>query len=393
MRVELHNHTGVGSMLDSTNFPEDLVKKAKSLNQPAVAITEHGYLTTAVDFYMLCKKENIKPIIGCEMYMTENHFGKSGHSYHLILLCKDNTGWTNLKTLCTKARLEGFYNKPRIDFDLLSEHHEGLICMTACLGGELPKLISSGTSKEEQLDYIARYKKLFGNDFYLEIQGADNPEQKMVNLELLKLSQKTGVKVASTCDCHFLNKEDFELHNVFIQMNQNRDNEFYKDCWFKTESEIHDVLDKYLNISTVEETFRTTLEIADKCNLEMDLGHSYLPDVILPEGVTMSEEEYIWYLIDKGMIDKGYKGNKVYEDRIKHEMDIITKKGFIGYFLILLDFIKQGKKRDFVFAPGRGSAAGSLVCDVLGITYVDPIKYGLMFERFLTLERTSLPDK
>lgn len=399
MFTNLHCHTGIGSILDSTIFIEEIPKRAKELGMKSAAITEHGYLTSSIEFYTSCLKEGIKPIIGCEMYVTDdiNVKDSSSQYYHLILLSKNTTGYNNLKELCTIARLHGFYKKPRVDFELLSKYSDGLICSTACLGGELPKMIieynkfPSQDLKNKIDNFISKYKNLFGSDFYLELQSADNEEQEIVNKELVKLSKLYNIKIIATSDAHFLYKEDFDLHATFINMNQDRDNEVYKDCWYKSESEMFEILDKQVGHNVAKEAIDNTQEISDKCNLKIDLGHSYLPKVHLPYGIN-TEEEYIWKLIKDGMIKKGYNDKPEYWDRINYEMNVITKKDFIGYFLILGKLIKECKEKDIPIAPARGSAGGSLVADVLDITSIDPLKYGLDFGRFLTMERMSPPD-
>lgn len=390
----LHCHTGIGSIVDSTIFVEQLPKKAKELGHHAVAITEHGYLTSSVEFYQSCIKEEIKPILGCEMYVTDDVSIKDTSSkyFHLILLAKNNEGYENLKKLCTDADLYHKHKKPRIDYDLLKEHCKGLICSTACLGGELPKMIVNNEDNNKMVSYIDRYKQLFGDDFYLEVQSADNENQKRVNQKLCELAVLTKTKLIATSDVHFLNREDYDLHSVFIQINQSRDNEVYKDCWFKTEQEMYEVLDKHIGHIKASEAVRNTQEIVDKCEVELELGHSYLPHIKAPNGFK-NKEEYFNYLLKLGLKERGLENKENYLQRVQDELDVIIPKGFMDYFLILSDLIRELKKEHIPIAPARGSAGGSLVCYLLKITEVDPIKYDLEFGRFLTLERTSLPDK
>lgn len=394
--THLHCHDGEGSILDSTIFVKELPKRAKELGMSAVATTNHGVLYSSVDFYIACKQQDIKPIMGCEFYICpdmKEHDPKNRYT-HLIILAKNKQGWENIKLLCTKGILEGQYYKPRIDFELLKQYNEGLIITSACLGGELPKMITDNKDYSEYLSYVNKYKEVFGDDFYLEIQSADNNEQELVNKTLIQLSEETGVKLIATSDVHFLYREDYELHGTFTQISHGRDNEFYTDCWFKNEDEMLDVLKKHIGNVKAVEAMTNTQEIVDKCNVELDLGHSYLPSVILPEQFD-NDIAYIKNMISNGFVKKGYNKypNKTeYIDRINYEMKIIIEKGFVGYFLILADLIQDCKKDDVPMAPGRGSSGGSLVADLLEITDIDPIKYGLDFGRFLTMERTGLPD-
>ena len=394
--THLHCHDGEGSILDSTIFAKELPKRAKELGMKAVATTNHGYLLSAVDFYTACKQQDVLPIMGCEFYTCNDISIKdnSNRYTHLIVLAKNNTGWNNIKKLCTIGVLDGFYYKPRIDFNLLKQYSEGLIVATACLGGELPQMILEGKTTD-CIDFITEYKDVFGNDFYLEIQSADNEQQEIVNKRLVDLSNETGVKLIATSDVHFLYKEDYELHGTFTQISQNRDNEFYKDCWMKDEDEMLEILVKQIGNKTAVEALTNTQEIVDKCNVEIDLGSSYLPSALRPEQFK-TDIDYIRNLISKGFIEKGYDqypNKQEYIDRINYEMDVIIKKGFVGYFLILADIIQDCKSKGYPIAPGRGSAGGCLVANLLNITDIDPLQYGLDFGRFLTMERKSLPDK
>jgi DNA polymerase-3 subunit alpha len=393
--VHLHCHDGEGSLLDSTIFVKELPKRAKELGMNAIATTNHGYLLSSIDFYNECLKNEIKPIMGCEFYVCDDIGKKEDRkSFHLIALAKNNIGWENIKKLCTKGILDGFYYKPRIDINLLREHSDGVIITTACLGGELPKMITNDYDEQMMIDYINEYKDIFGADFYLEIQAADNEDQARVNKKLCELADKTNVELVATSDIHFLFKEDYELHGTFIQINQGRDNEVYKDCWMKDSDEMLEVLYKQVDNRVAETAIHNTQKIADMCNVTLKLGESYLPSVLRPDEFE-TDIDYMRYLLSKGFKDKGYNeypNSQEYIDRINYEMDIIVKKDFVGYFLILADIIGDCKKKDFPIAPARGSAGGSLVADLLDITDIDPIKYGLDFGRFLTLERMSPPD-
>ena len=395
--THLHCHDGEGSILDSTIFVKELPKRAKELGMKAVASTNHGYLLSSIDFYTSCIQQDVLPIMGCEFYICNSmqEHDNSNRYDHLIVLAKNNVGWENIKKLCTLGILDGFYYKPRIDFELLKQYSEGLIVTTACLGGELPQLILNDDNKESTIDYIRRYKKVFGEDFYIEIQAADNNEQGIVNNILVKLSQDMGVKLIATSDVHFLYKEDYDLHGTFIKINQGRDNEVYKDCWFKNEDEMLDVLGKQVGNEIAVEAMCNTQEIVDKCKVTIELGNSYLPSVLRPPEFD-DDIEYVRHMISTGFIKKGYDkypNAQEYIDRINYEMKIIIEKDFVGYFLILADIIQDCKGKDYPIAPGRGSAGGSLVADLLEITDIDPIKYDLDFGRFLTIGRMGLPDK
>lgn len=396
--IHLHCHTAQGSWLDSTNTPKDLPKKAKELKMEAVAVTEHGYTSSHVDFYKACKEEEVKPILGCELYVCDDmNIQDSNSKYdHLVVIAKNKTGYKNLLKLSSLGFTKGFYYKPRVDMKTLKKYKEGLIVMTACLGGEIPRMILSGAYSRKYIENKVReYANIF-KDFYLEIQPADNFEQKKVNKRLVEISQNVGIPLVATSDVHFLNKEDYELHGVFIQINQDRDNEVYQDCWFKTEKEVMSVLTGHVGFEHAIEAIANTHKIADKCNVEIELGNHYLPDYSIPE-TFKEEDEFLWHLIKIGFKERGIDRlptdlQKRYWDRLKYEYDIITKKGFSGYFLIVRDIIKTCHENGIITGDGRGSADNSLVCYIIGITNVDSIKYDLNFSRFLTLERKSLPD-
>ena len=401
--VPLHLHTRIGSILDSMVNPmrekkgECLLSlKAKQYNMPALAITDHGNMAAVLSHYKTCKEYGIKPIIGCEFYICDDISVKDKDSkyYHLVVLAKDNVGYQNLKKLSSIGYLDGFYYKPRIDFETLYKHREGLIVTTACLAGELSKMINSGKYGTVMgIQYISKYKRVFGNDFYLEIQSSDSEDQKNANSEILHLARATGTKVVVTTDVHFLNKEDFNVHNTFININQDRDTENYKYCYLQTRKEILDTL-SYLPKDLVNEALDNTYEVADKCNVEIELHNPKLPDIKVP----IDYEDAIDYLteeVQEGLKTRGClsKPNKQeYLDRVKFELDVIITKGFEGYFLILMQIIQEAKARGIPIGEGRGSAAGSLVAYCLGITNIDSVEFDLDFGRFLTMERKDLPD-
>lgn len=395
--IHLHVHDSIGSILDSTIKPYQLPLKAKELGMSAIGISNHGTMSSIIQFYQSCKEEGIKPIIGCEFYVCEDMNIRDTNSRydHLLVIAKNNTGYKNLLKLSGIGYIEGFYYKPRIDLKMLEKHKEGLIVCTACLGGEIPRMILNNKPVSEIENRILQYKGMFEN-FYIEIQSADNKEQQNVNELLTQLSCKHNIPLVVTSDAHFLNKEDYELHGVFIKINQDRDNEVYQDCWIKSEEEVRQVLSRYLNMFRVNEAIANTHKIADMCNVEIELGKSYLPDFPIPKEF-LNENDYLKHLANKGFISREiYKLPKYqrqqYIDRATFEFDIISKKFYSGYFLIVQDFLEECRKQNIYTGDGRGSADNSLICYLLHITNVDPIQYDLNFSRFLTMDRVELPD-
>lgn len=403
--IPLHLHTDYGSVLDSMvkpvraskKEPCALIEKAKEYGMTSLAITDHGSMSGVISFYKSCLEGGIKPIIGLEAYITRDLTIKDKTSTynHLVLLAKNEVGYRNLKTLSSIGYIDGFYKKPRIDFETLSKHSEGLICMTACLAGELPRMITSdGYDRKQALEYLFNYTNLFNDDFYLEIQSSNSEDQIKVNKELIELSKIANIPLVVTTDVHFLNKEDFDAHNVYININQDRDTENYKYCYLQTRNEIINVLAPHLGYDIVCQALNNTYMVADKCNVEIELGHPYLPHLPIPE---LYEDEYDWLVSEvklglrtRGVLDKANK--REYIDRIKFELNVIKTKGFEGYFLILMEILKRAKSKGIPIGEGRGSAGGSIVAYLIGITNVDSIEYDLDFGRFLTMERTELPD-
>lgn len=409
----LHLHSHMGSVLDalvrvekSKGKDNDLMLKCKEYDIQNVALTDHGNMSGVIEHYKTCKQYGIKPIIGLEAYVTNDLTikDKSSKYYHLILLAKNAKGYSNLKILSSIGYTKGFYNKPRIDFKTLQQYSEGLVCCTACLAGELPRMImrryyeDSLSIKDEIMEeidkYIKQYKDLFGDDFYLEMQSSDSEEQIIVNTTLASLSKEYNIPLVITTDVHFLNKEDFEVHNVYININQDRDTENYKYCYLQSRQEIMDVMSQYLGEEIINKALDNTNVVASKCDVEIELDHPYLPHCRIPE---QYKNEYDWLVseVKQGLRKRDIlkKPNKrEYIDRVKFELNVIKTKGFEGYFLILMDIINEAKKENIPIGEGRGSAAGSIVAYLLGITNVDSVKYDLDFGRFLTLERTELPD-
>lgn len=395
--IHLHCHTSKGSFLDSTVRPEELPLKAKELGMKSVSITEHGYTCSIVDFYKACRKEGIKPILGCELYVCDDIKNKdTDNRYdHLIILAKNKTGYKNMLKLSSLGFTEGFYYKPRVDISTLNKYKEGLIITTACAGGEIPRAILNKVPYWKIKETVEKYAIMF-EDFYLEVQSADNNEQKLINQTLVMLSKETGVPIVATSDVHFLNKDDLKLHGIFIQINQERDNEVYQDCWFKTEEEVLEILLKHIGFEDALSAIANTHVISDMCNVELQLNKSYLPDYPVPEPF-QSEDEYLWQLVREGYKERGFHKfpkdmQQKYQDRLRYEYDIIKQKGFSGYFLHVRNIIKKCEMNNILTGDGRGSADNSQVCYTVGITNVDSIKYDLNFSRFLTLGRKALPD-
>jgi DNA polymerase III, alpha subunit len=398
--THLHLHTGY-SLLDGSSKIPELVRRVKELGMDACAITDHGVMYGVIEFYKTCKAEGIKPIIGCEVYVApgsrfEKGKEKSAERYnHLILLAENDTGHKNLMKLVSRGFTEGFYYKPRVDYELLSEYHEGIIASSACLAGIVPTKLRNGDyegAKEEAM----RLQGIFGeNNFFLELQDHGLSEQKFVNQGLMRISSETGIPLVATNDCHYLYKEDAEAHDVLIciqtQKNVYDENRMkYEGGQFyvKSPEEMEEVF------HYIPEAIHNTEEIAKRCNVEIEFGKYHLPQYPVPEGYTSLS--YLNKLCEDGF-KKRYEGaNEATEamlrERLKYETDTITSMGFVDYFLIVWDYINFAKENHIAVGPGRGSAAGSIVAYCLGITGVDPIRYNLLFERFLNPERVTMPD-
>ena len=394
--VHLHLHTEF-SLLDGACRIKKLVERVKELGQEAVAITDHGVMYGVIDFYRACKAAGIKPIIGCEVYVApRTRFDKvhefDADSRHLVLLCRNEEGYRNLSYMVSQAFLEGFYIKPRIDMDLLREHCGGLIACSACLGGELPKLLMAG-EYEKAKTHALEMRELFGEDgYYLELQDHGIPAQKQVNAGILRLHEETGIPLVATNDAHYLRKEDAETQDILmcIQMGKTLDDpgrmkfetsEFY----VKSEEEMASLFPNY------PEAIENTAKIAELCNVEFQFGKYHLPHFQLPEGYD-SGEEYFEKLCWDGFARRYPSRPEDHRKQLRYEMDMIRKMGFVDYFLIVSDFIAFAKGNGIPVGPGRGSAAGSMVSYCLNITDLDPMKYNLYFERFLNPERVSMPD-
>ena len=397
--VPLHLHSEF-SLLDGAIKLKDLCKFAKENNMPAVAITDHGVMYGALDLYLEAKEEGIKPIIGCEFYVHNGDITEKDPNnnprYHLILLAKNNEGYMNLVKLASDAACKGFYMKPRINFELLKERHEGIICCSACLGGEVLQNLLKG-DYEEAKAVAKRYKDLFGDDYYIELQDHGLEEQKRTNPDLIKLAKELDIKMIITNDSHYLRKEDADWHDTLLCMQtqsmKDEENRFHfpnNEFYVKTVTEMRDAF-KWMDSETFDQCVKNTVDIAEKCHVTIK-WEAPLPDFPVPPNHTT--DSYLEELVMQG-IKKKYKEEEItpeLKERVKYELGIIEKMGFSAYFLITWDFIHFAKTHDIPVGPGRGSAAGSVVAYALDITDLDPIRHHLLFERFLNPERFSMPD-
>ncbi len=393
--VHLHTHSEY-SLLDGASRVKDLVKKAKSFNNPAIAITDHGVMYGVIDFYKAAVKAGIKPVIGCEVYVARRtRFDRvprvDDNSYHLVLLAKNQQGYRNLMKVVTKGFLEGFYYKPRVDFDLLKENTEGLICLSGCLGGEVAQLLLKDKISEAEA-LACSYRDIFGSDnYYLEIQDHFIPEQKKVNRALVSISERTGIPLVATNDSHYLEKKDASVHDVLLCVQTGKivdDEDRMKfpgsEFYLKSPSEMYSLFSDH------PEALSNTLVIAEQCNVEFDFSQTYLPHYDIPPGY--DDKSYLRKICDEGIKIRFSEITPELEERLNYELRVISEMGYDSYFLIVWDFVKYALENDILVGPGRGSAAGSLVAYCLFITNINPLKYGLLFERFLNPERVSMPD-
>ncbi|MFO8087258.1 MAG: DNA polymerase III subunit alpha [Bacteroidales bacterium] len=392
--THLHLHTQY-SILDGASNVDLLMERAAETGMKSVAITDHGNMYGVMHFFNAAKKNGIKPIIGCEVYVAaRNRHSKSEKvdraGFHLVLLAKNKTGYHNLSRIVSKGFLEGFYYKPRVDKELLRDFAEGIIASSACLGGEVPQAIMRG-GKEKGREVACEYRDIFGDDYYLELQRHGQPEQEPVNQVILEIAKEENIKVLCSNDVHYIHKEDYEAHNILIHLNTGKDLGEDMDLhytgqeYFKTPEEMAGLF------SDIPEAVQTTMEVADKVEayeLERDV---ILPVFPLPESFT-DENEYLKHLAFQGAKERYEVVTQAIEDRLNHELEIIKGMGFPGYFLIVQDFINKAREMEVIVGPGRGSAAGSAVAFCIGITNIDPIKYNLLFERFLNPERVNMPD-
>ena len=394
--THLHLHTEY-SLLDGACRLDNVLDRAIQLGQTSIAITDHGVMYGAVDFYKKAKAKGIKPIIGCECYVAARSRHDKVHAldserYHLVLLCKNATGYQNLIAMVAKAWTEGFYTKPRIDKELLEKHSEGLIALSACLAGEIPRALTAG-DYERAKEKALWYKSVFGEgNFYLELQNHGIREQQQIEPLLIKLSDETGIPLVATNDTHYVNREDSKIQQVLIcvatntTIGQENSLEFQTDEFYlKSEEEMSDLF------SHVPQAIENTQIIADQCNFDFEFGNTKLPHFEVPDG----KDHFEWFKEQcyEGMIrNYGENPPAEYYERLDYELDVINKMGYVDYFLIVHDFIRHAKSKGIPVGPGRGSGAGSIAAYCIGITGIDPMKYNLLFERFLNPERVSMPD-
>ncbi|MDF2541096.1 MAG: dnaE [Herbinix sp.] len=394
--THLHVHTEY-SLLDGSSKIKELVSRTKELGMDSLAITDHGVMYGVIDFYKICRLEGINPIIGCEVYVAPNsrYDREQGASeeryYHLVLLAENNTGYQNLIKIVSRGFLEGFYYKPRVDYDVLKQYHEGIIALSACLGGEVASNLRRSFYEEAKKSAL-NLREIFGeNNFFLELQDHGIPEQQTVNQGLLRLSSETGIPLVATNDVHYTFEEDADPHDILLciqtQKKVSDDNRMrYEGGQYYLKSP--DEMQKLFPYA--KEAVQNTYEIAKRCNVEITFGEYKLP--VYPVPAPFTAWEYLYQLCREGL-DKRYE--HVSEELIKRldfELETIRNMGFVDYFLIVWDFIKYAKDHEIMVGPGRGSAAGSIVAYSLGITDIDPIKYSLLFERFLNPERLTMPD-
>lgn len=394
--THLHTHTSF-SLLDGSGKIPEMIARVKELGMDSLAITDHGVMYGVIDFYKEARKQGIRPILGCEIYLTpgsrfdrETSKGEDRY-YHLVLLAENNTGYQNLMKIVSKGFVEGFYYKPRVDFDLLRQYHEGIIALSACLAGEVSRNLTRGLYDEAKKAAL-RYQEIFGPEhFYLELQDHGYPEQKKVNAGMLRLHEETGIPLVATNDIHYTYKEDAEAHDILLCLQTGKkvadeDRMRYPGGQFyiKSEEEMR-ALFPY-----AEEALDNTHKIAERCNVEIEFGHYHLPKYEVPEGYTSLS--YLEELCNQGLKERyGSEGEK-YRERLEYEIHTISSMGFVDYFLIVWDYIHYAKTHDIAVGPGRGSAAGSIVAYCIGITDIDPMRYQLIFERFLNPERVTMPD-
>ncbi len=393
--VHLHVHSEF-SLLDGAARVENLISRTKEMSMPAIALTDHGSMYGVIDFYQKATKAGIKPIIGCEVYVApRSRFDKEpsydSFQHHLVLLARDEEGYRNLMNIVTKGYLEGFYYKPRVDRELLEKHAEGLTALSACIAGEIPHLVfQENMEKAEELANY--YSSIFGeNHFYLELQNHNLPEQEKINEGLLQISKRTGIPLVASNDVHYLCKDDAMAHDLLLCIqtgksinDENRMSFKSQEFYLKSPEEMAELFSEYPG------ALENSLKIAEECQLDFDFEQTHLPDYALPSDTT--EEEYLRQICMEGLYQRYDNVNAVVNERLNYELTVIKQMGYCSYFLIVWDFVRYAREKGIMVGPGRGSAAGSLVAYCLQITNIDPLKYGLLFERFLNPERINMPD-
>jgi len=393
--IHLHNHTEY-SLLDGAARINELVTTAKESGARAVAITDHGNLYGAIKFYKACEKQKIKPIVGCEVYLTDNLKIKDKNSprYHLILLAKSFTGYNNISKLNSIGFVDGFYDRPRIDLEALRAHSEDIICLSGCVAGAIssslldPNLSDPyGTAKA----WALKFKEIFGDDFYIEIQNHYIEEELKVNPLLFKIAREIGVKTVATNDLHYIKKSDAKAHDVLLCIQTASNYDDPDRMRFPNDEFYYKSYDEMLAVIPDEETLDTTVEIADKCNLVIPFKNYSIPQYMPPEGFG-GDAEYLRHLAYEGLKARYGEITPEIEERAEKELNTIISMGFASYYLIVWDFINFAKNNGIPVGAGRGSGVGSIIAYAIHITEVDPLKYDLIFERFLNSSRQTMPD-
>ena len=394
--THLHVHTEY-SLLDGSNKIKEYVARVKELGMDSAAITDHGVMYGCIDFYRAAKEAGINPILGCEVYVApgsrfdkEMQHGEDRY-YHLVLLAENNQGYSNLMKIVSAGFVEGYYYKPRVDLEVLEKYHEGIIALSACLAGEIPRFLTRGLYEEGKRAAL-RYQEIFGkNNFFLELQNHGIREQEMVNQQLVRMSSETGIELVCTNDVHYTYAEDASSHDILLCIQtgkkvQDEDRMRYEggQYYVKSEKELA-ALFPY-----APQALENTKKIGDRCHVEIEFGVTKLPKYDVPDGYT--SWEYLNKLCWEGLEEKYHPVTEELKERLTYELNTIKTMGYVDYFLIVWDFIKYARDNDIMVGPGRGSAAGSIVSYSLGITQLDPIRYQLLFERFLNPERVSMPD-
>lgn len=400
--VNLHLHTAY-SLLDGMSKPENVIQKVASLKQKAVAVTEHGNVFSSVKIHKLAEEENIKHIYGMEAYITGDRFlkDKDKRYYHLTLLAKNEQGRLNLNKLASLGYLEGFYFKPRIDHKLLKQYSEGIIVLSGCMGSELQQTLAGGkigdgdieiteTNLSKARGIIKAYRNIFGEDYYLEVQSHRDYRQQQLNRAIIDLALEFNIDYVATTDSHMVEEDEHELHNIFIQIGQNREaGETYEDTFIMNAQEVYDRLESLTQEERVK-AIRQSLAIADKCTVSLPLSEPIIPHVPIPKEFK-TEEDYLQHLVNKGWVKREFHRmsedkKKLYKKRLMYEYNAISKMGFSGYFLLVYSYVNSVRRRGIA----RGSAGGSLIAYLLSITEIDPIPYGLYFERFIDVGALEL---
>ena len=393
--VHLHVHTEY-SLLDGACRIDGMMDRVKELGQPAIAITDHGVMYGCIDFYKAAKAAGVKPIIGCEVYVARRNMSDRVHGidndpYHLVLLCENRKGYENLCLMVSEAFINGFYGKPRVDLSLLEKHHEGLIALSACLAGAVPQYLMEEDYASAK-EYALKLSEIFGEgNFFLELQDHGIPEQRPVNQGVMRLARETGLPLVVSNDAHYLRREDAEMQDILLCIQTgktvdepNRMKFQTEEFYLKSEEELRSLF------PGCDEAFQNTVKIADRCNLEFTFHEYHLPSFPVPEGYT--NEEYFRKICMDGFRERYANPPKAYIDRLEYEIGVISRMGYVNYYLIVWDFIRYAKEQGIPVGPGRGSGAASIAAYCMHITEIDPMKYALIFERFLNPERVSMPD-